>query len=273
MNQTCTDLFADDYQDQWIGPHTFNPFALVTVLHLHPVTAMLFVYLWETGEIAFPACFLDDQEVENPINSILLDPLAGALGILIAVLLRVIRRPGTNPTVECHLRSLLEFVGVGIGIFLPNLVHWFMTNDDVDPSSHEKRRRVAAQWIYAATSAFAWVVVLTQRNAEWYSAIWCRQRPQTTLAHPFNARMWSESFLAVAYITLGTALHTGVPWNPHLTNIVYHGVLVMVCGVVLFRSQQRSRHEAAITDVKRVSLKRRFATLREASHTINLGGR
>jgi hypothetical protein len=82
---TCSPRFAWDHEDRWAVTHVCLPLFLVYVHLMHPRDAMLLVYVAETIEITFTACVLNVDLMENTIDTILLDPLYGAIGIAVGV--------------------------------------------------------------------------------------------------------------------------------------------------------------------------------------------
>ena len=79
MNATCTEEVR--LPDPWISTHTLLPLALVALARIEPLIVVLMAYVWESVESVVFLCWSD--RYEHPLNSIVLDPAAALLGILV----------------------------------------------------------------------------------------------------------------------------------------------------------------------------------------------
>jgi hypothetical protein len=79
-NATCTEEIR--LPDPWISTHTLLPLALVALARIEPLIVVLMAYVWESVESVAFLCW-SDRYYEHPLNSVVLDPAAALLGILV----------------------------------------------------------------------------------------------------------------------------------------------------------------------------------------------
>ena len=79
MNATCAEEVR--LPDPWISTHTLLPLALVALARIEPSIVVLLAYVWESVESVAFLCWTDWYE--HPLNSIVLDPAAALLGIIV----------------------------------------------------------------------------------------------------------------------------------------------------------------------------------------------
>ena len=206
----CGEFFASDFRDRWVGSHTLLPFALVYVLGISPPIAMLMVYGFETLEITAASCIVGNT-IENTVDIVLMDPLAGALGIGMAVCviwLGKSPRRTQNDVFDswCHA---LQAVGTFLLVMSPTTVLWLVEDDS------------QAQIGFG----FACFVIFTGVKS------W---------KQPAERQRRIVRVVGVYVGSLMMAL-TVVPWNTHLLNIVVHVAAVMIVLLVWRASKNQRR--------------------------------
>lgn len=87
----CTNIFKE--KDIWVVSHIIIPYNLATLGVASPLLTMLLVYIWESFEFAIRDCSdgtsgSNWNEPEPQYNTMISDPLMGACGILVAILLK-----------------------------------------------------------------------------------------------------------------------------------------------------------------------------------------
>ena len=185
-------LLTDDYvYDAWTPDHTLVPMLLC--LHgFEWKTALLFVYLWESWE-AMPWiqwASLDD--------SLIVDPIEGFLGILVACLILTKMGPepirwklSFGPAWAVHYSFFLIYCSVGVWI------------RDVICPTHPYGLVLSS---YAHCVLLAWY--LRKAENRWFAWIVCA--------------------IITVWVTL---IHFAVKWNSFYFTSVYFGTLVVVLSI------------------------------------------
>lgn len=128
---SCEELFKTGFYDYWVVSHTILPFALTTLGFVEPLLVMVLVYLWESVELLIRDCTSVDSAWSHPesrINSQVVDPACGFLGIVVA--LSLARAWGVDPRADAAKHPLVR------GIFLAAVLSpsflffdWFYNRD------------------------------------------------------------------------------------------------------------------------------------------------
>lgn len=85
---TCEEVFKKGFYDYWAVSHTILPFALTTLGFIDKFLVIVLVYLWESFELIIRDCTRDDtawSQPESRMNSQVVDPACGVLGVLVAM--------------------------------------------------------------------------------------------------------------------------------------------------------------------------------------------
>lgn len=178
VSLACAPLTQADFPDRWVVTHVLLPFAAVYANGLDARTTMLLVYGWETVELAFSTCVVG-AELESVIESIVMDPISGLLGVWFA--LAACRVVGPSRHATWTTRGV-----VGLATTLPTLLLWLVHDDAwaiggcgaaVLVACWASRRRRDATWQPAAVAGVAGVlplllVVRDQTNPHYLSLLW-----------------------------------------------------------------------------------------------------
>jgi hypothetical protein len=115
----CEAHFDAQYADRWAISHIVLPFLLVHLHRIPPSHSMLLVYVFETLEMGVGVCMLnvDVAQFEQLVDTAVLDPLYGALGICAAI-----------ACISPHPRGSLSIRWAWVTLS-PTVILWAVDND------------------------------------------------------------------------------------------------------------------------------------------------